>query len=184
MTDESPSQPEQPEQPAFPPDPVPATSGAGSPADLGVRFLARLIDSILVSVVTFWIIVGLFVPALFTNAATGYNFFGGFTLSSIVASLLTAAVIIGYFAFMESRTGQTVGKMLIGLKTVGPDGNPPSMEQAIKRNAFYALSIIPILGGLAQLAAVIYIAVTINSSPTHTGWHDEFAGGTQVLRTK
>lgn len=180
MTDDTPSQPE---PPAFPTEPSVA-AGPGAPADLGTRFLARLIDSILISIVTFWIIVGLFIPALFTNAATGFDFFGGFRLSSIVGSILTAAVVIGYFAFMESRTGQTVGKMLIGLKTVGPDGNPPTMEQAIKRNAFYALSIIPILGGLAQLAAVIYIAVTINSSPTNTGWHDEFAGGTKVIRTK
>ena len=36
----------------------------------------------------------------------------------------------------------------------------------------------------AQLAAAIYIAVTINSSPTRTGWHDQFAGGTRVVRTR
>jgi hypothetical protein len=34
---------------------------------------------------------------------------------------------------------------------------------------------------LAELAAAIYIAVTISQSPTNTGWHDTFAGGTRVV---
>jgi uncharacterized RDD family membrane protein YckC len=89
---------------------------------------------------------------------------------------------------MESRNGQTVGKMLLKLKTVGPDGGNPTVEEAVKRNAFYAIGLaswIPILGifaGLAELAAVIYIAVSINGSPTKQGWHDTFAGGTSVIK--
>ncbi len=191
MTDHVPDQPEQPEQPtdpAFQADPaagaVPAT-GVGSTADLGTRFLARLIDHILLGIVTFVIVVPLVIGAIFTTGATGFNMFGGgFGIGSIVSSLVVAAIVIGYFALMEARTGQTVGKMVLGLKTVGPDGANPSMEVAIKRNGWYALSIIPIIGGLAQLAMAIYIAVTINSSATNTGWHDEFAGGTKVIRTK
>jgi hypothetical protein len=64
------------------------------------------------------------------------------------------------------------------------------MEQAARRSCYaaaYVLWIIPILGpivgGLAQLALMIYIAVTLNSDvPEHQGWHDKFAGGTRVMQ--
>jgi hypothetical protein len=42
--------------------------------------------------------------------------------------------------------------------------------------------VIPIIGGFLSLAAWIIIAVTINSSPSKQGKHDELAGGTQVLK--
>ena len=175
-----------PPQPAAPP-PVSApavASGVGAPADLGTRFLARLIDHILLGIVIFVIIVPLVIAAAFTGVGSGLNPFGGFGAGDLVAGIVTALITIGYFALMESNSGQTVGKMLIGLKTVGPDGNKPTMEQALKRNAWYALGIVPFLGDLAQLAATIYIAVTINNSATRTGWHDTFAGGTKVIKTK
>lgn len=198
MTDQRPDQPDNPmgmpaappPQPAPPPmstppmsTPAPA-SGVGAPGDLGTRFLARLIDHILLGIVNFVIIVPLIIAAAFTGVGNGMNPFGGFSVGSLIAAIVTAAITIGYFALMEANTGQTVGKMLIGLKTVGPDGNKPTMEQALKRNAWYALGIVPFLGGLAQLAVVIYIAVTINNSATRTGWHDTFAGGTRVIKTK
>ena len=174
-----------PPQPAPPPMSMPApASGIGAPADLGTRFLARLIDHILLGIVNFVIIVPLIIAAAFTGVGNGMNPFGGFSAGSLVAAIVTAAITIGYFALMESNLGQTVGKMLLNLKTVGPDGGKPTMEQAFKRNAWYALGIVPFLGGLAQLALTIYIAVTINNSATRTGWHDTFAGGTQVLKTK
>lgn len=193
MTDQRPDQPEDtmgmpippPPQPAPPPMPTPGpASGVGAPADLGTRFLARLIDHILLGIVIFVIIVPVIVASAFAGAGNGLNMFGGFSAGSLVASIVTAAITIGYFTLMEANTGQTVGKMLIGLKTVGPDGNKPTMEQALKRNSWYALGIVPFLGGLAQLAATIYIAVTINNSATRMGWHDTFAGGTRVIKTK
>lgn len=172
MTD----QPQQPE-PQFEPTPPPAE---GQPADLINRFLARLVDGILLGVVLSVLIVPLVIGAMFTGATFGL--WSGFSLAAFVSGLVGALIMIGYFAFMESRSGQTVGKMLLGLKTLGPDGQPPTMEQALRRNAWMLLGVVPAIGGLAQLAAAIYIAVTINN--TGTGWHDEFAGGTRVVRIR
>jgi len=174
-----------PTPPPSQPAPQMPAPGVGSPADLGTRFLARLIDHVLLGIVTAIIIVPLLIGAMFTGAV-GNNFgFGfGFSAGSLVAAIVTAAITIGYFALMEANMGQTVGKMVLGLRTEGPDGNKPTMEQALKRNAWYALAIIPFLGGLAQLAIAIYIAVTINNSATRTGWHDVFAGGTRVVKAK
>jgi hypothetical protein len=53
-----------------------------------------------------------------------------------------------------------------------------------RRNAWMLLSMVPLLGGLAQLVVVIVIGVTINSDPFKRGWHDNFAGGTAVVRAK
>ena len=44
-----------------PPPPAPAASGAGRPADVGPRFLARLIDHIWLGIVTSIIIVPLLI---------------------------------------------------------------------------------------------------------------------------
>ena len=81
--------------------------------------------------------------------------------------------------------------MALSLRTEGPDGNPPSLEVAIRRNFWVALGIlavVPFVGGLigalAELVIVILIAVTVSNSPTKQGWHDNFAGGTRVVKTK
>jgi uncharacterized RDD family membrane protein YckC len=145
------------------------------------RFLARLIDSVILSFVVFALIVPIVFIAIFDTSGS-FGLFGGFGIGSIMISVVWVAIVIGYFAFMESSRGQTLGKMIMKLKTVGPDGQNPSFETAVKRNAFYVLGIVPVIGGLAQFAAVLYIAYTINDSPTHTGWHDEFAGGTRVMK--
>jgi uncharacterized RDD family membrane protein YckC len=152
-----------------------------------MRFLARLIDGILLGIVNAIIVSAIIVGALMGDSATGFGPSGNIA-AGLVASVLTTAIQLGYFAYLESSRGQTVGKMLLKLQTRGPGGGNPTMEQALRRNAFYAISLlswIPIVGifaGLAQLAIVIYIAVTINNSPTKQGWHDGFAGGTQVVK--
>ena len=64
------------------------------------------------------------------------------------------------------------------------------MDEALRRNAWVALGIlgvIPLVGtflsGLAQLAAMILIAVGISGDTVgRRGWHDTFAGGTQVIK--
>lgn len=169
MTDNAQEQGEQP------------TDSAGQAADLMPRFLARLIDGVALWFVMFIVIVPIvFVSILGTSGGNGLT--GGFGLGSIMISIVWAAIVIGYFAFMESSRGQTLGKMVMKLQTQGPDGQNPSFEVAVKRNAFYAIGIIPILGGLLSLAATLYIAYTIHDSDTHQGWHDEFAGGTKVVK--
>lgn len=150
------------------------------------RFLARLIDHVLLGVV--------FVPIYFVLLAivyTGFsNSFGESFIFYTLTAVIQAALYLGYFAVLESNRGQTIGKMAMKLRTFGPDGaSNPTMQEAVKRNAYAALgllSIIPfigwfVLGWAAPLAAVIFIAITLNNDqPNHQGWHDKFAGGTLV----
>lgn len=167
---------------AVPPPPPPPAPGAGQPAELLDRFVARLIDGVLIAVVAVPIVM-IFAVATVFSSGSGW-------LTSIISSVLYAALGLGYFGFMESSRGQTVGKMVMKLRTQGPGGELPTMEQALKRNAWMALSLIgilPFLGGflssIAYLAAVITIALGINNNTaTRQAWHDNFAGGTQVIK--
>lgn len=163
-------------------------AGVPRPAELLNRFLARLIDHILVGVVfvPFYIVASVIIYSGFSNS------FGEQFIFYTLTAIIQAALYLAYFTLMESNRGQTVGKMVMKLRTYGPDGvSNPTVEQAAKRNAYSALgilSIVPILGWFflgwaAPLAAVIFIAITLNNDqPNHQGWHDKFAGGTRVLQ--
>ncbi|MFC8384926.1 RDD family protein [Nocardia sp. NPDC057272] len=58
----------------------------------------------------------------------------------------------------------------------------PDLVESAKRNAYMLLNLIPWLGGLLWFIAAIGIAVTVSSSPSKQGWHDKFAGGTQLVK--
>lgn len=174
-------------QPGYGPDHRTPLSGIGQPADLLMRFLARLIDGLVLAVVNF-VVVGLIIVGALAGGRAGPGNTGGSFVSSAIYAILTSVISLGYFAFLESRNGQTLGKMALNLQTQGPDGQPPTMEMALKRNAFMAigvLGIIPVLGlfaPLVSIAAYVAIAVTIHGSPTRQGWHDNLAGGTRVIK--
>ncbi len=166
----------------------PARPAVGRPGELLDRFLARLIDGILLGIVGY-VIASVLVVGTIMGARSGIAGQGSTFATTAVASIVTTLIYLGYFAFMESTRGQTVGKMLMKLKTVGPTGANPTLEQAIRRNIFMAtslLGVIPVLGFLAGplgLVAAILIAVGINSDTVNRqAWHDHFAGGTRVLK--
>ncbi len=146
-------------------DQPPPIAGA-QPAGLGSRFLARLIDGIMLGILQAII-----------SLATG----------RVIAGVIGGIIYLGYYAYMESSQGHTFGKQWLKMRVLGPTGANPTMEEALRRNAWSALAIlssIPILGiltGLAELVAVIAIAVTINSDTLKRGWHDKF-GNTSVIK--
>ena len=170
---------------AAPPPPPPPVAGR-RPGELLDRFLARLIDSILLFVVNLVILVPILIGALGIDGATGYGM-GGSYAASALSAVLSTLIYLGYFGFMESSRGQTVGKMLMKLHVEGPSGGKPTLEEAVKRNIWMGLPIlglVPFLGlvaGLLQLVAVIMIAVQINSDPEKRPWTDKFAD-TRVIK--
>ena len=109
----------------------------------------------------------------------------------MVTPILVATIYWGYFAVLESQTGWTAGKMLVGVQVRGPAGGRPTVRAALTRNAFTAvglLGLVPVVGGVltgvAFLAGVGAIAVTIVRSETRQGWHDVLAGGTSVVKVR
>lgn len=162
---------------------VPGAPGPGGPGQLLDRFVARLIDYILVGIVG--AVVGVII------GVGSYMAGGGGYGASLLSGVISALISLGYFAGMESTQGRTLGKMVMKLHTVSPKGSGnPTFGEAVKRNIFTAtgvFAIVPFLGtfigGIISLVAVIVIAVQINGDPARRqAWHDKFAGGTQVLK--
>lgn len=133
-----------------------------SPASLGARIGARIIDAILVGIAS--LIIAFLLIAV----------------DSIVAGVITSLLGFGYFVWLESTQGATLGKKLLNMRVVGPDGGNPAMDVAAKRNVWMLLGIIPVVGGALSLVAVIVIIVTIAQSPDNRGYHDTFAGTSVV----
>lgn len=140
--------------------------GGAQPGGLGVRFAARFIDGLIVGIVGSIIVFAI-----------------GATSNVWITGLFTGALSFIYYVAFEVTQGWTPGKKLLGLRVHGPGGAPkPTAAQSAIRNSWTLLPIIPFIGGLLGVVAIVVIAVTINSSPTKQGKHDELAGGTQVLK--
>lgn len=160
--------------------------GHGTPAGLGERFLARLIDAVILLVVS--IVVGVvLVGGLLTSGGGDAD---SMNTATAFGTMLTVAVQFGYYGLLDSSQGGTLGKKALKLRVVAPDGTSRvTFVQSVQRNIFYALSLlglVPFLGlvgNLVSLGAVILIAVQISQDPARRqGWHDRFAGGTQVVK--
>lgn len=165
------------------------TSPRTEPGGLLERFLARLVDGVLLGAVGAFVIGLLVVGGLLGERATGY--YGATSvLAGVVSSVLWAALYLGYYALLESRRGQTVGKVLLNLRVVSAGGGNPTVSQSLRRNLWNLLGLLGIvpfvggaLGGLLQIAAVVLIAVGIANDPvSRRGWHDDLAG-TRVVRS-
>lgn len=145
------------------PPPPPAQGPYGG---LLPRFGARLLDGLIIGITV--VVVFAVIP--------------GLEIGGVVYSLVSSVAYFSYFAFLESSRGSTFGKQALGLRVAGPDGTSPvTMEAAARRNAWTligilgALPVIGVLAGLASLAIVIAIAVTISSDERKQGLHDKFA---------
>lgn len=97
---------------------------------IGRRVLATVIDLLLLGIVGSLLSApGALIDGLgdgrASEALSGVLFsFGG------LAALLVA---FAYFALMEGRYGQTLGKMALGIKVVGEDGRAPGTKAAVLR---------------------------------------------------
>lgn len=97
-----------------------------------------------------------------------------------IHSLLFYTVVV--FFLINSKLlfdrGQSVGKMLMGLKIQSADGQPVSRKQILKRFAFYwLLWLIPVYGIILVLVECLYALLDSKGAG-----HDRFAG-TQVVVT-
>jgi uncharacterized RDD family membrane protein YckC len=122
---------------------------------VGPRFLAVLIDAILVGVVS-----GLLSALL--RGVPG------------VAGLLVAVIAIAYYIGLEATRGATVGKMAMGLRVVKTDGTPISWSESVVRN---------LLRVVDGLFAYLVGAILIWTSPTKQRLGDRVAN-TVVIKSR
>ena len=143
----------QPQQPGY----GPTLYGQGQLQYIGVgpRFLAILIDSIIIGAIA-----GV-LGAIFRDAPAIY---GGFT----------GILALAYFIILEATQGATLGKMAVGLRVVKTDGSPISWSESVIRN------LLRIIDGL-----FFYLvgAIFVWTSPRKQRLGDR-AGNTVVIRRR
>lgn len=96
-----------------------------------------------------------------------------------ISSLIMLIVWLAYRVIMETKKGVTIGKMAIGARVISVNGQNLSAVDSLKRNSWYilgaVLGLIPMVGGLVQVALYIAVGVTIGQSPENQSFTDKFA---------
>lgn len=147
---------------------IPGQATGVTPGGIGGRAAARFID---------WIIAGIIGGILFWVLDRASD------LPGWISILPGAGFGFLYFVLFEVITGSTPGKKILGLHVNGSGGaEKPSVKESALRNAYMLFNLIPWLGGILWFFSAIAIAVTVSASSTKQGWHDNLAGGTQVVK--
>ena len=132
----------------------------------GRRVLAIIVDGLLLSVL-FWVISMLFG----SSSAEGGQVSASMTGLPFILYLL---IVFGYFTLMEGYLGQTVGKMLLGIKVIREDdGEVPGLKVAAIRTILRLIDVLP----FAYLVG--FIAVLISAKNQRLG---DMAAHTLVVR--
>ncbi|HEX4976337.1 MAG TPA: RDD family protein [Nocardioides sp.] len=140
------------------------------------RLGARIIDGLVL------LIPNLIIGAALTDGSGGPAGIGGG--DDFAYLLVTTLLGYAYAVWLEASRGQTVGKMAVGIKVIGPDGRLPSNDVALRRNGWLLFGLVPIVGGVLSFVAAVAIGVTISNDPFKRGTHDNFAGGSAVVRAR
>jgi uncharacterized RDD family membrane protein YckC len=131
-------------------------SSTAPKAGFWIRFLAILIDSILLAIVSG--AVGA-ILSLNTNGRSG----------------LSVLVGLAYYVFFWSKSspwpGQTIGSKLLNIRVIKTDGSDLEISQALIRYVGFFIAAIVLLIGLIWAAF----------DPNKQGWHDKIAG-TYVIK--
>jgi uncharacterized RDD family membrane protein YckC len=117
------------------------------------RFLAALIDAVimLIAVVPFMFFMGFY---KFIMEGQELTF-----LQNISAGLFGVAVFFILNTHFLMKSGQTIGKKMLGIKIVDMDGNLPSFSKhLIKRYAMhFGLGYIPVVGQILSLISILFV---------------------------
>jgi len=126
---------------------------------VGRRLVAYIIDAVILWVVQIGL---LFCAGFAIGAASGGEISQGVSLALNCVSLL---ISVAYFVAFWATTGQTPGKMALGIKVIGVDGQPVSWGKAFLRYIGYIIS------GLVLSIGFIWAAFDAKRQ----GWHDKIA---------
>jgi uncharacterized RDD family membrane protein YckC len=133
----------------------------------GSRFVAQLIDLIVLTVVVVLLIVA---------AGALSNVTGQGPVAALLAVLLSFVFIVGYFWTLEAVwSGRTLGKRVMGLRVVGDQGEPVTFTAASIRNLIRIVDFLPVFYGLGL------VVLFINGRGKRLG---DLAAGTTVVRDR
>jgi uncharacterized RDD family membrane protein YckC len=137
----------------------------------GRRLVASLIDMLVVGFFTFILVVALSFVILLVDIFTAYKYpdreIPVDTMTLWLGLILSVIYFVGYWA----KSGQTIGKTMMGIRIVGADGATISWGKALLRYVGYIIS------GLVLSLGFLWLAF----DRKRQGWHDKIAG-TYVLQ--
>jgi uncharacterized RDD family membrane protein YckC len=139
-------------------------------ASVWIRFVALLIDSIILTVVLgiIGVIVGFLISAVAQNSS------GATVGLGLILDLIFIVLGFGYFAYMEATQGGTFGKKAFGLRIVKVDGGPIGWNEAIIRTLLRLVD--HLFGGL-----VAFICILSSEKKQRVG---DMAAKTIVIKTR
>lgn len=138
---------------------APTTTEHGKLADLSSRFVAFLIDTIILAIIGG--VMGACVGVLYVTVSPGGS------LPTNIALILSLFIQSMYYIyFMTTRNGQTPGKQMVNIRVVKKDGSPITATDAFLRNIIgYFISNLPLFLGF----------IWAFFDPERQGWHDKIA---------
>lgn len=130
-------------------------------AGFGRRLITALYDALIIGVAGYFLILILGIVFLVLGLMdTGES--EGFAILSTICLVAWSMI---YYIASWSTSGQTLGKMIAGIKVISADGSPVSLGQALLRYLGYIVS------GAVISVGFLWIAF----DPRRQGWHDKIA---------
>jgi len=117
-------------------------------AGLGKRFLAWVVDILILGLITFpitWLLVG---PSTLDQDLSLAAFY---SRNNIMRTIIGAAIHLPYFIYLEGTRHQSLGKMALDIIVVKEDLKPIGMRESLFRNGLRILYEIPLLGEVMYL---------------------------------
>jgi uncharacterized RDD family membrane protein YckC len=133
---------------------APYNSAAPVPATLGLRFAAGLLDALFLGLLGWIVMIAWWLdPFGFLRGSTAshgmqatfspldlLDFLSRSPWQALPIMLVALVCTVLYYALPEGCWGVTLGKLLFGLRVVGPDNSPPGFFRALPRPLLYAVA--------------------------------------------
>ena len=134
-------------------------------ANFGARIMALVIDFALLEIIhllLFILLTGKLIQVVHIEPLTIPTFFSLYLLVFFVSFLF---LHMAYFTLFHAWLGQTIGKMLMGIRVVTSDNKLASPSVAFLRWSGYILSLVPLATGFLWAAV----------DKDQCAWHDRLA---------
>jgi len=141
-------------------------------AGLGIRFVALVIDLVILSAVFFP--VTRLVKGVWIMSGSDHLWGYGWLITDPLCIIYLIAIFL-YFVMLEGIVGVTIGKKLAGISVVGADGRHPGLVSSFLRNLLRFIDGLPALN--------IIGVVLILTSPEKARFGDRVAGTRVVINT-
>ena len=136
----------------------------------GRRLVASLIDMLVITFITFIMVIGLSLLILLVDIFTAYEYPDREFPVDTMTIWLGLIVSVFYFVGQWAKSGQTIGKTVMGIRIISTNGTPLSWGKAFLRYIGYLIS------GIVLSLGFLWLAF----DHKRQGWHDKIAG-TYVL---